>query len=119
MKHSDRLKCWHPDDEQTRTLRYLVEHRRRLVGDRTRLSNRLTSLLKCYFPQLLWWFPDLSTVLVCDFLLRWPALDSAAAQRLTHALYEAMAARFATMKGQPGRYDERDARYAARKARKK
>jgi transposase len=75
MKHSDRLKCWHPDDDQTRTLRYLVEHRRRLIGDRTRLSNRLTSLLKCYFPQVLSWFPDLATVLVCDFLLRWPALE--------------------------------------------
>ena len=75
MQHSDRLKCWHPDDDQTRTLRYLVEHRRRLVGDRTRISNRLTSLLKCYFPQLLSWFPDLATVLVCDFLLRWPALE--------------------------------------------
>ena len=32
MKHSDRLKAWHPDDDQTRTLRYLVEHRRRLSG---------------------------------------------------------------------------------------
>jgi len=75
LQHSDRLKCWHPDDDQTRTLRYLVEHRRRLVGDRTRLSNRMTSLLKCYFPQVLSWFPDLATVLVCDFLLRWPALE--------------------------------------------
>jgi transposase len=75
MKHSDRLKAWHPDDEQTRTLRYLVEHRRRLIGDRTRLSNRMTSLLKCYFPQVLSWFPDLATVLVGDFLLRWPALE--------------------------------------------
>jgi len=75
MQHSDRLKCWHPDDDQTRTLRYLVEHRRRLIGDRTRLSNRLTSLLKCYFPQVLSWFPDLATLLVCDFLRRWPALE--------------------------------------------
>jgi len=75
MKHSDRLKPWHPDDEQTRTLRYLVEHRRRLIGDRTRLSNRMTSLLKCYFPQVLSWFPELTTVLVCDFLLCWPALE--------------------------------------------
>ena len=75
MQHSDRLKCWHPDDDQTRSLRYLVEHRRRLVGDRTRLNNRMTSLLKCYFPQVLSWFPDLATVLVCDFLLRWPALE--------------------------------------------
>jgi transposase len=75
LHHNDRLKAWHPDDDQTRTLRYLVEHRRRLIGDRTRISNRITSLLKCYFPQVLSWFPDLSTVLVCDFLLRWPALE--------------------------------------------
>ena len=75
MQHSDRLRAWHPDDDQTRTLSYLVEHRRRLIGDRTRISNRLTSLLKCYFPQVLSWFPDLATVLVCDFLLRWPALE--------------------------------------------
>ena len=75
MKHSDRLKAWRPDDEQTRTLRYLVEHRRRLIGDRTRITNRMTSLRKCYFPQVLCWFPELSTVLVCDFLLRWPALE--------------------------------------------
>jgi transposase len=75
MKHSERLKAWYPDDEQTRTLRYLVEHRRRLIADRTRITNRMTSLLKCYFPQVLSWFPDLATVLVGDFLLRWPALE--------------------------------------------
>lgn len=46
--------------------------------------------------------------------LHWPALDAAAARRLTQALYQAMAARFAAMKGQPGRYDERDARYVLR-----
>jgi transposase len=74
QQHRDRLKPWRPDDEQTRTLRYLVEHRRRLIGDRTRTSNRLTSLLKCYFPQVLTWFPDIRTELVCDFLLRWPTL---------------------------------------------
>jgi transposase len=75
MKHSDRLKAWQPDDDQTRTLRYLVEQRRRLIGDRTRISNRMTSLLKCYFPHVLSWFPALTTILVCDFLLRWPALE--------------------------------------------
>ena len=75
MKHSERLKPWQPDDDQTRTLRYLVEQRRRLIGDRTRISNRMTSLLKCYFPQVLTWFPELTTVLVCDFLWRWPALE--------------------------------------------
>ncbi len=35
----------------TRQLRLLVEHRRRTVADRTRLTNRLTALLKAYFPQ--------------------------------------------------------------------
>ncbi|HEV7373970.1 MAG TPA: IS110 family transposase [Pyrinomonadaceae bacterium] len=74
--HRDHLRTWHPDSEQTRTLRYLVEHRRRLVDDRTRISNRMTSLLKCYFPQILEWFPDIRTTLVCDFLLRWPSLDA-------------------------------------------
>jgi hypothetical protein len=46
--------------------------------------------------------------------LSWPAIDDAAARRLGTALYQAMSARFAAMKGQPGRYDERDARYALR-----
>ena len=76
LHHRERLRAWAPDDERTRSLRLLVEHRRRLVGDRTRLSNRLTSLLKCYFPQVLEWFPDLRTTLVCDFLLRWPELSA-------------------------------------------
>jgi transposase len=76
LRHHERLRAWQPDSEQTRSLRLLVEHRRRVVGDRTRLSNRLTSLLKCYFPQVLEWFPDIRTTLVCDFLLRWPSLQA-------------------------------------------
>ena len=47
-----------------------------MVSDRTRLSNRLTSLLKCYFPQMLEWFPDIRTEMVCEFLLRWPELSA-------------------------------------------
>jgi transposase len=76
IHHRERLRAWSPDDEQTRTLRLLVEHRRRLVADRTRTSNRMTALLKCYFPQVLEWFPDIRTDLVCDFLLRWSSLDA-------------------------------------------
>lgn len=76
LSHRDHLRAWRPDSEQTRTLRYLVEHRRRLVDDRTRISNRLTALLKCYFPQVLDWFPNVRTSLVCDFLRRWPSLDT-------------------------------------------
>lgn len=74
--HRDRLRPWHPDDEKTRTLRLLVEQRRRLINDRTRLSNRLTAALKGYFPQILDWFDDIRTRLVCDFLERWPQLSA-------------------------------------------
>ena len=82
--HRERLRPWQPDDEKTRSLQYLVEHRRKLIGERTRLSNRLTALLKGYFPQVLDWFPDLRTILVCDFLTRWPTLQEVKrAQRKT------------------------------------
>jgi transposase len=74
--HRDRLRVWRPDDEKTRTLSLLMEQRRRLVNDRTRLSNRLTALLKGYFPQVLDWFDDIRTRLVCDFLERWPELSA-------------------------------------------
>ena len=73
--HRDRLRVWRPDDEKTRTLSLLMEQRRRLVNDRTRLSNRLTAVLKGYFPQVLDWFEDIRTTLVCDFLARWPQLS--------------------------------------------
>jgi len=73
--HRDRLRVWRPDDEKTRTLSLLIEQRRRLVNDRTRFSNRLTALLKGYFPQVLDWFDDIAIILVCDFLERWPELS--------------------------------------------
>lgn len=76
IHHRERLRAWLPDDERTRTLQLLVEHRRRLVGDQTRISNRLTALLKGYFPQVLTWFPDIRTEMVCEFLLRWSSLDA-------------------------------------------
>jgi hypothetical protein len=44
----------------------------------------------------------------------WPALGDAARQRLAAALSAAMLARFAAVKGRPGRYDEPDARYVLR-----
>ena len=76
IHHRERLKAWMPDDEKIRTLQLLVEHRRRLVGDQTRISNRLTALLKGYFPQILAWFPDIRTEMVCEFLLRWSSLEA-------------------------------------------
>lgn len=83
IHHRERLKAWRPDDEQTRTLQYLVEHRRRVVSDRTRASNRMTALLKLYFPQVLEWFDDIRTDLVCDFLLQWPTLEEVKRVRRT------------------------------------
>jgi transposase len=76
LHHRDRLKAWRPDNAKTRTLQYLVEHRRRLVNDRTRISNRMTALLKAYFPQVLQWFDDIRTLLVCDVLLRGPTVEA-------------------------------------------
>jgi transposase len=76
LQHRDRLKAWRPENTKTRTLQYLVEHRRRLVNDRTRISNRMTALLKAYFPQVLQWFDDIRTLLVCDLLLCWPTLEA-------------------------------------------
>jgi hypothetical protein len=75
-KHREKLRPWRPADEHTRTLQFLVEHRRKLVNDKTRLTNRLTSVLKGYFPQVLCWFAALDTPLVCDFLTRWPTLEA-------------------------------------------
>jgi transposase len=75
-KHRDKLRPWRPDDEQTRTLQFLVEQRRKLVNDRTRLLNRLTSVLKGYFPQVLAWFDALDTKVVYEFLKAWPTLEA-------------------------------------------
>ena len=57
-----------------RTLESLVEQRRRLVDDSKRITNRLTSALKQYYPQAVEWFEAKDTVLFCDFLSRWPTL---------------------------------------------
>lgn len=73
--HHDRLHPWLPDDPGTRELRLLVEDRRKLVADRIRLTNRLTDLLKQYFPQALQWAGPLDKPGACKFLERWPTLE--------------------------------------------
>lgn len=74
--HRDRLRVWQPDDELTRQLRLLVEHRRETVADRTRLTNRLGALLKTYFPQALEWAGELREAAACEFLGTWPSLEA-------------------------------------------
>jgi transposase len=54
----------------------LVEYRRKLVNNRIRHSNRITSLLKMYFPQALDWAGELGTAQSCDFLQTWPTLTA-------------------------------------------
>jgi transposase len=75
--HRDKLQPLNPQSPTMRALAQLVEHRRRVVGDKVRITNRLTSTLKNYFPQVLQWFPDKDTVIFCDFLSRWPTLKAA------------------------------------------
>jgi transposase len=78
-KHRDQLRAWRPDTVEARTLQALCEQRRKLVNHRVALTNRITSLLKQYFPQALDWVGDVASLQGCDFLAKWPAL--AAVQR--------------------------------------
>jgi transposase len=77
LTHRDQLQPLHPQSPAMRALEQLVEHRRRVVGDKVRITNRLTSTLKNYFPQVLQWFPDKDTPIFCDCLSRWPTLKAA------------------------------------------
>jgi transposase len=77
LRHRDKLKPLAPQSPEMRALAQLVEHRRRVVGDRVRIMNRLTSTLKTYFPQVLQWFPNKDTMLFYHFLSQWPTLKAA------------------------------------------
>lgn len=74
-KHPEKFHPLVAEDADTRSIRMLVEDRRKLVDQRTRLTNQLTSCLKSYYPQALEWAGELSTQQACDFLKRWPTLD--------------------------------------------
>src|SRR5262249_44362573 len=77
LRHRDKLKPLAPQSPEMRALSQLVEHRRRLVADRVRITHRLTSALKTSFPQVLQWFPKKETQLFCDFLSQWPTRKAA------------------------------------------
>ena len=77
--HRDKLRVWTPDTVEARTLCLLCEQRRKLVHHRVAVTNRLTSVLKQYFPQALDWVGTLASRQGCDFLRRWSTL--AAVQR--------------------------------------
>jgi transposase len=75
LQHRDKLRRLSPDSAATRRVQNLVEERRNLVDEKTAQTNRLTNHLKIYFPQMLEWFEQLDTELVCTLLERWPTLE--------------------------------------------
>src|SRR5262249_40617795 len=77
------------DSEPTRELQAPCEQRRKLVNRRVALTNRITSLLKQYFPQALDWIGDVASIQACDFLESWSTLDAVQAidqNQLAHFL---------------------------------
>ena len=83
IRHCDRLTALKPDTVETRKLQFLVEHRRKLVDDKTAYSNQLTGWLKQIFPQVLRWFEDPAAPIVSEFLKRWPTLEQLRRARTT------------------------------------
>jgi len=75
-KHADKLRAWVPDTVEARKLQLLCEQRRKIVNHRVALTNRITSLLKQYFPQALDWVGDVASIQACDFLANWPTLSA-------------------------------------------
>jgi hypothetical protein len=83
LTHRAKLQPLQPQSPTMRALAQLVEHRRRVVGDKVRITNRLTSTLKNYFPHVLHWFQEKDTAIFCDFLSRWPTLKAVQLARRT------------------------------------
>jgi transposase len=76
LTHRDKLQSLQPQSPAMRALAQLVEHRRRVVGDKVRITNRLTRTLKNSFPHVLHWFQEKDTAIFCDVLSRWPTLKA-------------------------------------------
>jgi len=75
--HRHQLKALQPDTELTRKLAGLVENRRHLINERTRLVNQLHSKLKTYYPLAQTLLEDqMTTPMAAEFLSRWPELES-------------------------------------------
>lgn len=77
LKHRDQILPWQPASAELRALRQWTESRRMLVGEKVRLTNRMTSALKNFYPQVLDWFEDKDTQVFCAFLSQYPDLHSA------------------------------------------
>jgi transposase len=76
-KHRNHLRIWEPETAEIRKLDLLCRHRRSLVDKITALTNELTAHLKAYYPQAFELVGELDTLQCCDFLEKWPNLESA------------------------------------------
>ena len=75
--HRDKLRALEPDTELTRKLAGLVENRRRLVDERTRLVNQIHATLKTYYPMAETLLEgQMNSAMAAAFLVRWPDLDA-------------------------------------------
>jgi len=77
LRHPEHFKVLKPQSTKMRALATMVEQRRCLVNDQIRITNRLRSALKQYYPQVLEWFEHIDTPLFCAFVKRWPTLIQA------------------------------------------
>lgn len=72
-----KLTAWRPDTPETRRLQLLCEQRRKFVDLRVKLTNRLRSVLKAYYPLACEVAGDkLNEGLALDFLTKWPTLQA-------------------------------------------
>lgn len=79
QKHDDKLDAWVAGCPKHRALRQWVESRRMLVGEKVRLTNRITASLKSYFPQVLDWFEAKDTQVFCEFIEQFTDVKAAQA----------------------------------------
>jgi transposase len=66
------LRALKPNSEQAQELKLLTRDQQRLVRQKTRLLNQLTTTLKEYYPRPLEVFSDLESNLALDFLKQYP-----------------------------------------------
>lgn len=89
--HAGQFPRWTPHGPATRLMQALVERRRKVVDDRTRLVLELQATLKLAFPLALELFPgDIAVAMVWAFLGKWPTfgeLKKARAQTVREFFY--------------------------------
>jgi transposase len=74
LNHRAELKPWTPVPEEVEQLDRLCQGRRKLVNQRTGLTNRLQAVLKRYYPQALTLMhEDIWRTMNLAFLRRWPS----------------------------------------------